>query len=137
MPSFRVLLVVLTLTCCTSVAAPHGESLGPRRDAGDEELDGAAEEGFDARASDTSTLPGPGAQAVTSRTLGLLAVCPSVLIGSDRMPIAICTQLANQTPAIYLLDAESGATLAMRELAKGKLRAWAPSTWPSPTMPSL
>ncbi|MFT3922136.1 MAG: hypothetical protein QM778_06350 [Myxococcales bacterium] len=86
----------------------------------------AAERGFatqhgDTCASDTSPLPGPGAQQVDAKMLGLLAVCPSVLVASDDMPIAVCTQLANQTPAIYLLDPASGSSLASRELTKGML----------------
>jgi hypothetical protein len=85
----------------------------------------AAARGFatqhgDPGASDTTPLPGPGAK-VTSASLDLLAVCPSILPRQDGLLFAVCTQIANQTPAVYLIDPAALRTLATRELTQGDL----------------
>jgi hypothetical protein len=85
----------------------------------------AAGEGFatqhgDPGASDTTPLPGPGAKVI-STPLDLLAVCPSILPRKDGTLFAVCTQIANQTPAVFLIDPAGPRTLASRELIKGDL----------------
>jgi len=75
----------------------------------------------DTAASDTTPLPGPGAAPVSVQRVDLSAACPSILIDSRGQPLAVCTQLANRIPTVYLLDAASGQPLAQLELAKGDL----------------
>jgi hypothetical protein len=82
--------------------------------------DGFATQHGDLGASDTTPLPGPGAE-VTSTSLDLLAVCPSILPRKDGTLFAICTQIANQTPAVFLIDAQELRTLASLQLTKGDL----------------
>lgn len=81
--------------------------------------DGLASQHGDTAASDTSPLRGPGASSVIAETIPLPAVCPSVLAGADGLPLAICTQLLDQAPVVYLLDRESGLPLASLSLSKG------------------
>ncbi|MDB4985345.1 MAG: hypothetical protein JWN04_523 [Myxococcaceae bacterium] len=83
--------------------------------------DGLGTQHGDSAASDTSPLPGPGRGEIAVRVLDLFAACPSVLVAPDGMVFAVCTQIVNQTPAVYLLHPETGDTLAMRALAKGSL----------------
>jgi hypothetical protein len=59
--------------------------------------------------------PGPGKYTVTANTLG--AACPTVLIGTDGMPVALCTKIVGVTPAVYLLDPSTGSTLASLSFA--------------------
>ncbi|HEX5658377.1 MAG TPA: hypothetical protein VFX59_14340 [Polyangiales bacterium] len=82
--------------------------------------DGFATQHGDPGASDTTPLPGPGAK-VKSTPLDLLAVCPSLLPREDGTLLAICTQIANQTPAVFLIDAAQLRTLASLQLTKGDL----------------
>jgi hypothetical protein len=82
--------------------------------------DGFATQHGDPGASDTSPLPGPGANVV-SASLDLLAVCPSILPRKDGLLIAVCTQIANQTPAAFLIDPRQLQTLSSLQLVKGDL----------------
>ncbi|MFT3925290.1 MAG: hypothetical protein QM778_22320 [Myxococcales bacterium] len=81
---------------------------------------GAATQHGDSAASDTTPRPGPGARVSVSN-ISLLAVCPSVLIGADGVPLAVCTQILDQAPAVYLLDPNSGLPLAYHALTKSGL----------------
>jgi hypothetical protein len=82
---------------------------------------GFATQHGDTGASDTSPLPGPGAGKVVSSPLNLLAACPSILPLTSGLLIVVCTQISNQTPAVYLVDPSTMTTLASHELAKGDL----------------
>lgn len=82
---------------------------------------GLATQHGDSAASDTTPLSGPGEQAVVALQISLGAVCPSILVGADDYPVAICTKIANQTPSVFLLDPHTGLPLATMELAKGDL----------------
>ncbi len=82
--------------------------------------DGFATQHGDTGASDTTPLAGPGSK-VSASALDLLAVCPSILPRKDGTVFAVCTQILNQTPIVYLLDAAITKALAARALIKGDL----------------
>ncbi|MDB4975601.1 MAG: hypothetical protein JWN48_3942 [Myxococcaceae bacterium] len=103
-------------------AAPDATSFGPSAT----QNPAAAAHGFatqhgDSAASDTSPLSGPGTRTVAVQHIDLLAACPSILMASDGLAMAVCTQLTNQTPAVYLLEPTTGRTLATRALTPGNL----------------
>ncbi|HET7545109.1 MAG TPA: hypothetical protein VFK05_34830 [Polyangiaceae bacterium] len=75
----------------------------------------------DTAASDTSPLAGPGIAGVSTAVIPLPALCPSLLAGADGLPLAICIQLLDQAPVIYLLDRDSGLPLASLALPKSEL----------------
>lgn len=75
----------------------------------------------DTGASDTTPYPAPGADTVTVTPLPLGAACPTVLIGSDGFPVALCTRISDRTPVVFLLDPGTGRPLAQHELAAGSL----------------
>jgi hypothetical protein len=82
---------------------------------------GAATMHADSESSDASPYPGPGigAQRVQVNELG--AACPTILQGSDGMPVALCTAILGQAPTVYLLDPGSGSPLASLTLPTGNL----------------
>ena len=63
----------------------------------------------DSLASDTSPLPGPGTTGLATTHVALGAACPSILSGTDRMPVALCTAPGGTAVAtdhaLYLLRA--------------------------------
>ncbi|HEX6242671.1 MAG TPA: hypothetical protein VFZ61_17280, partial [Polyangiales bacterium] len=83
--------------------------------------DGLATQHGDSAASDTSPLRGPGAGAVRAQRVDLLAACPSLFVTTRGRVLAVCTQILNQSPAVFLLDAERGTTLASLQVAGGDL----------------
>lgn len=72
----------------------------------------------DSGSSSTTPFAGPGSGAVTFTSTSLRAACPSILMGTDGMPVAVCTAIVNETPYVHLLDPDSGASLAKMELVK-------------------
>jgi hypothetical protein len=84
---------------------------------------GAATMHGDSESSGASPYPGPGTgtQVVTSNELA--AACPTILQGSDGMPVALCTSIAERNPVVYLLDPTTGSTLASLNLPAGNLFA--------------
>ena len=75
----------------------------------------------DSGSSDTTSLPGPGTGPIDVRSVEVGAVCPSVLIGGDGYPVALCTRLADLHPVVYLLDPGNGPPLASIEVTAGSL----------------
>jgi hypothetical protein len=73
----------------------------------------------DAASSGASQWPGPGLgdYTVTVNTLG--AACPTIVAGSDRMPVALCTTILGENPTVYLLDPATGAPLTSLALPDG------------------
>jgi hypothetical protein len=84
---------------------------------------GAAAMHGDSAASDTTPLPGPGAGAVRQRFVGLGGPCPSILIGGNGLPVAVCTSALTRAPVAYLLNPATGSPLASLALQKGNLFA--------------
>jgi hypothetical protein len=84
---------------------------------------GAATMHADSESSNASPYPGPGTgtQVVVSNELA--AACPTVLQGSDGMPVALCTSIVGRNPVVYLLDPSTGSTLASLNLPAGNLFA--------------
>ncbi len=75
----------------------------------------------DSGSSDATDLPGPGSGPVDVTVVPVGAVCPTILVGSDGMPVALCTRVADLRPVVLLLDPARGAPLASHELAGGSL----------------
>lgn len=118
--SMAALLFASTMSTVSRSELVHAQPFGPPPP----QNPGSATNGLatlhgDSAASDTTPLPGPGAGAVSAAYVPLLAACPSVVVASDGHPIALCTQIANQTPILHLLDPNTGLSLASRELVKG------------------
>jgi hypothetical protein len=84
---------------------------------------GAATMHSDSESSNASPYPGPGTGAQTVVPNELAAACPTVLEGSDGMPVALCTSILGRNPVVYLLDPDTGATLASLSLPAGNLFA--------------
>lgn len=83
--------------------------------------DGLATQHGDSAASDTSPLVGPGAGAVLGERVDLLAACPSLLVTSRGQTAAVCTQIANRAPAVFLLAKDGATPIATLPLAGGEL----------------
>ncbi|SEK35731.1 hypothetical protein [Streptacidiphilus jiangxiensis] len=75
----------------------------------------------DSASSDTTPYPGPGSGAIHWSRTALASACPTVVIGSDGHPVALCTTIFGQTPTVHLLDPADGADLASLSLPKGSL----------------
>lgn len=113
--------VVLFLPGGTS-SATGSTSFGPQLP--DNPADGPTGTGSmhgDSGASDTTPLPGPGTGAVLSLPITLGAACPTVMVGSDGVPQALCTQILGQSPTVYLLDKDTGLAVANLPLTAGSL----------------
>ena len=82
---------------------------------------GAATMHADSESSDASPYPGPGTGAQRVQVNELGAACPTILQGSDGMPVALCTAILGQAPTVYLLDPASGSPLASLKLPTGNL----------------
>ncbi|MFD8087490.1 hypothetical protein ACFV4F_38025 [Kitasatospora sp. NPDC059722] len=91
---------------------PHNPYAGP---------DGTATMHGDTGSSDTTRLPGPPAGPLTSHRTALQSACPTVLVGYDGFPVALCTTILGRTPTVHLLDPDDGESLAELPLAKGSL----------------
>jgi hypothetical protein len=75
----------------------------------------------DSGASDTTPLPGPGTGPVLSLPITLGAACPTIMVGSDGLPLALCTEILGRNPQIYLLSKSTGLPLATLPLTSGSL----------------
>lgn len=83
--------------------------------------DGTSSMHGDAGASDTTPFAGPGAEAVLGQPVVLGSVCPTILAGSDAMPIALCTEYVDRAPTVNLLDPQTLLPLARLHLSAGAL----------------
>jgi hypothetical protein len=72
----------------------------------------------DSASSDTTPLAGPGAGAVLPLFHELGAACPTILVGADHMPVALCTSIATRAPVLFLLDPATGTPLATLDLPR-------------------
>ncbi|WP_299529827.1 hypothetical protein [uncultured Streptomyces sp.] len=75
----------------------------------------------DTGSSDTTPLAGPGAGSLSSARTGLFSACPTILVGADGYPVALCTPILGQVPTVHLLDPDTGASLTSLALTKGSL----------------
>jgi hypothetical protein len=75
----------------------------------------------DSASSDTTPLGGPEGAVLSSALIPLAAACPTIMVGSDHYPVALCTQIANRAPIVYLLDPTTGRPLASLALKAGNL----------------
>lgn len=91
---------------------PHNPFTGPQ---------GSATMHGDSGSSDATPLPGPGDGPLTSTRTALQSACPTVLVGSDGYPVALCTPILGQVPTVHLLDPATGRSLTSLKIAKGSL----------------
>ncbi|MFG2817977.1 hypothetical protein ACGFX4_00995 [Kitasatospora sp. NPDC048365] len=91
---------------------PHNPYAGP---------DGTATMHGDTGSSDATPLPGPPAGSLGSHRTALASACPTVLVGADGYPVALCTEIFGRTPTVHLLDPAGGGSLAELSLPKGSL----------------
>ena len=89
--------------------APANPAMGPQ---------GTSTMHGDSGSSDSTPFAGPGSGTVVVKSPSLRSACPSILMGTDGMPVAVCTAIANQTPYVHLLDPTTGASLAQLELVQ-------------------
>lgn len=82
---------------------------------------GTATSHGDSGSSDATPLPGPGTGPIDVATVDVGAVCPSILLGYDGYPVALCTRVADVRPVVMLLDPATGEQLASMELTSGSL----------------
>jgi hypothetical protein len=75
----------------------------------------------DTAASDTTPFAGPGARRISMQTTDLLAACPSLFMTKSGQLLAVCTQILDRAPAVYLLSAQGSAPQAMLALTAGTL----------------
>jgi hypothetical protein len=73
---------------------PHNPYAGPP---------GTATMHGDTGSSDATPLPGPGAGGLTSKRVALQSACPTVLVGADTYPVALCTPMLTRIPTVHLL----------------------------------
>ncbi|MCC9308656.1 hypothetical protein LN042_16470 [Kitasatospora sp. RB6PN24] len=123
--AIRAALTVATLTAlCAPATTAQGASGGfgpppPQNPA--TAANGTATMHGDSASSDTTPYAGPGSGTVNWSRTALASACPTVVIGSDRLPVLLCTTIFGQTPTVHLLDPGTGADLASLALAKGSL----------------
>ncbi|MEV5599868.1 hypothetical protein AB0L33_00290 [Streptomyces sp. NPDC052299] len=91
---------------------PHNPYAGPQ---------GTATMHGDTGSSDATPLAGPDAGPLTSKRVALQSACPTVLVGADGYPVALCTPILGQVPTVHLLDPATGDSLAQLKIAKGSL----------------
>ncbi|MCW2991327.1 MAG: hypothetical protein JWM73_1921 [Solirubrobacterales bacterium] len=84
-------------------------------------LGGAATMHADSASSDSTPYAGPGTAAVTATFAELGAACPTVLQGSDAIPVALCTSIATRAPVVFLLDPATGLPTSTLTLPQGAL----------------
>jgi hypothetical protein len=105
---------------CPAPTPAHANAFGPSEPRNPYMAAGwAASMHADAASSGASQWPGPGVgdYTVTVNTLG--AACPTIVAGSDRMPVALCTTILGENPTIYLLNPATGAPLTSLTLPDG------------------
>ncbi|MFE5239628.1 MULTISPECIES: hypothetical protein [unclassified Streptomyces] len=116
------LLAALVIGCAGSASAVPAGSFGPTPPhnpyAGP---DGSATMHGDTGSSDTTPLAGPGAGTLDSSRAALASACPTVLVGADGYPVALCTPIFGQVPTVHLLDPADGSSLTTLKLTKGSL----------------
>ncbi|MFJ8888362.1 hypothetical protein ACIRJR_33860 [Streptomyces sp. NPDC102402] len=116
------LLAAFVLGCAGSASATSSAAFGPTPPhhpyAGP---DGTATMHGDTSSSDTTPLAGPGAGTLSSARTALASACPTVLVGADGYPVALCTPIFGQVPTVHLLDPDDGSSLTSLKLTKGSL----------------
>jgi streptogramin lyase len=118
--AFVVCGLFLALAATRSMASEFGPLPPPNPYTS---ANGAATMHSDSESSNASPYPGPGTGTEVATPNELAAACPTVLQGSDGMPVALCTSIVGRNPVVYLLDPSTGSTLASLSLPAGNLFA--------------
>src|SRR3954452_9955080 len=113
-----VLTILALVGASPAAAAPFGP-LPPANPA--TALGGAATMHADSASSDSTPWPGPGTSTIAATFAELGAACPTVLQGSDAIPVALCTSIQTRAPEVVLLDPASGLPTSILTLPKGAL----------------
>ena len=120
LPRARTLIGAVAALALSGLTAPAAPAAAPAANPWTAPA-GAGAMHDDSAASDTTPLPGPGPGAIRTRNLPLGGPCPSVLIGGDGLPVAMCTGILDRRPVAYLLDPSTGGRLASLKLTGGGL----------------
>jgi hypothetical protein len=114
--------LLATLAACAIAAAPASASeFGPFAPANPyTAANGAATMHGDAAQSDASPNPGPRGNSISVRPTILGAACPTILQGSDGIPIALCTTILERKPTVFQIDPISGLAVASLALPAGE-----------------
>src|SRR6476661_6550386 len=119
---YRLWFVVLALSAVVAVARAEAAPFGPLAPVGPAVAAGsAATMHADAASSDSTSYAGPGTGTVVATFVPLGAACPTVLQGSDAVPVALCTTIAGRNPEVVLLDPATGLPTSTLSLPKGDL----------------
>jgi hypothetical protein len=110
------LFVCLAVLAPASNAATNGFGPLPPRNPYTA-VDGAATMHADSASSGVSPWPGPGLGSYNVKVNFIGAACPTIVQGSDGMPIALCTKILGEAPAVYLLNPSTGAPLTSLALS--------------------
>ena len=82
---------------------------------------GGASTHGDSASAKTFAGPGPAGGAVKVTRSTLPAACPTLLHGSDKALLALCTEYLGQAPVLKLIDRADGNALASLTITKGSL----------------
>ncbi|GAA4946158.1 hypothetical protein [Actinoplanes utahensis] len=82
---------------------------------------GGASTHGDSASAKTFTGRGPAGSTSRVTRYNLLAACPTLLHGSDKALLALCTEYLGQAPVLKLIDKGGSGTLASLPIAKGSL----------------
>jgi streptogramin lyase len=120
-----VAALLVTLACVGTAAAADGDR-HPRHGYGPppRQNPATAPNGFgfmhgDSASSDTTPVAGPGTGPISATSVSVGGVCASVVVGQDGYPVAVCTQVSTRQPTAYLIDPQTGQSLASYSVAKG------------------
>ena len=122
MPVTRCLATILVAALALTFSPPSvaATSFGPQLpDNPHDGPTGSAAMHGDSAASDTTPLAGPGTGHILAKPIVLGAACPTILVGSDGLPVALCTQIINRSPKVFLLDKLTGLPIASLAVASG------------------
>lgn len=119
---FRFWLAAMVACAVFAAARAQASPFGPLPPANPAvALGGAATMHADSASSDTTPYPGPGTGAVSATFAELGAACPTVLQGSDAIPVALCTSIPTRAPVVFLLDPATGLPTSTLNLPAGAL----------------
>ena len=116
---------LLAMVVCAGIAVARADAAAPFGPLAPAHpavaLGGAATMHADAASSDVTPYAGPGTGPVTAAYVPLGAACPTVLMGSDALPLALCTEIADRAPVVHLLDPATGLPTSSLDLPAGDL----------------
>ncbi|MFC4071103.1 hypothetical protein [Actinoplanes subglobosus] len=112
MTSIQLAALALAAVVATGPAAPQNPFTAPA---------GGASTHGDSASAKTFTGRGPAGSGARATRYNLLAACPTLLFGSDKALLALCTEYLGQAPVLKLIDKAGSGALASLPITKGSL----------------